>query len=87
MTRLDGKLIRVTLGKHATLSLADAREEARRVVTLAAAGKDPRQIRSEAKQKRREERRNSFDVCADEFCKDTLKGIYDRQPSENTAAF
>ena len=67
MTRLDGKLIRVTLGRHPSLSLAEAREEARRVVNLAAAGKDPRQIRSEAKQKRREERRNSFDVCADEF--------------------
>ena len=67
MTRLDGKLIRVTLGRHPVLSLADAREEARRVVSLAAGGKDPRQIRSEAKQKRCEERRNSFDVCADEF--------------------
>jgi integrase len=67
MTRLDGKLIRVTLGKHPALSLADAREEARRVVNLAAAGKDPRQVRAEAKQKRREERRNTFDACADEF--------------------
>jgi len=67
MTRLEGKLIRVTLGKYPALSLADAREEARRVVNLAAAGKDPRQIRAEAKQKRREERRNTFDACADEF--------------------
>ena len=67
MTRLDGKLIRVTLGKHPTLSLADAREEARRVANLAAAGKDPRRIRAEAKQKRREERRNTFHACADEF--------------------
>ena len=67
MTRLDGKLIRVTLGRYPALSLADAREEARRVVSLAAAGKDPRRLRFEAKQKRREERRNSFDVCADEF--------------------
>jgi integrase len=67
MTRLDGKLIRVTLGKHPALSLADAREEARRVVSLAAVGRDPRRIRAEAKQKRREERRNTFDACADEF--------------------
>src|SRR5262245_918234 len=67
MTRLDGKLIRVTLGRCHALSLAEAREEARRVVNLAAAGKDPRQIRSEAKQKRRDERRNSFSVCANEF--------------------
>jgi integrase len=47
--------------------LAEAREEARRVSNLAAAGKDPRQVRAEAKQKRREERRNTFDTCADEF--------------------
>ena len=67
MTRLDGKLIRVTLGKHPALSLTDAREEARRVTNLAAAGKDPRQVRAHAKQKRQEERRNTFGACADEF--------------------
>jgi integrase len=67
MTRLDGKLIRVTLGRHPALSLAEAREEARRTTTLAAAGKDPRLIRSAAKQKRQEERRNTFASCADEF--------------------
>ena len=67
MTRLDGKLIRVTLGRYPALSLAEAREEARRVVNLAAAGKDPRRIKAEAKQKRVEDRRNTFDACADEF--------------------
>jgi integrase len=67
MTRLDGKLIRVTLGRFPALSLAEAREEARRVANLAGAGKDPRHIRSAAKQKRRDDRRNSFAVCADEF--------------------
>jgi hypothetical protein len=67
MTRLDGKLIRVTLGRHPALSLADAREEARRTTALASAGKDPRLIRSAAKQKRQEERRNTFASCADEF--------------------
>ena len=67
MTRLDGKLMRVTLGRYPALSLAAAREEARRVVNLSAAGKDPRRIRAEAKQKRLQDRRNTFDVCADEF--------------------
>src|SRR5262249_22364389 len=67
MTRLDGKLIRVTLGRFPALSLAEAREEDSRVANLAGAGKDPRAIRSQAKQKRRDERRNSFAVCADEF--------------------
>jgi hypothetical protein len=32
MTRLDGKLSRVTIGRHPALSLADAREEARRTI-------------------------------------------------------
>jgi integrase len=67
MTRLDGKLIRVTLGRHPALSLAQAREEARRTMTLAATGQDPRHVRSAAKQKRQEERRNTFASCADEF--------------------
>lgn len=67
MTRLDGKLIRVTLGKHPALSLTDAREEARRVINLAAIGKDPRQVKAEAKQQRQEAQRNTFEACADEF--------------------
>jgi integrase len=67
MTRLDGKLIRVTLGKHPALSLAVAREEARSVMSVAASGKDPRQIRTEGKHKRQQERRNTFDACAEEF--------------------
>jgi integrase len=67
MTRLDGKLIRVTLGKHPALSLAAAREEARRALDLAAVGTDPRLVRAQAKQERQEERRNTFSVCAEEF--------------------
>jgi integrase len=67
MTRLDGHLIRVTLGKYPALSLAKAREEARNVINLAAAGRDPRLVRDKAKQKRQEERRNTFSACADEF--------------------
>ena len=47
MTRLHGKLIRVTLGRLPILSLADARDEARRVSTLAATGTDPRRVRAE----------------------------------------
>src|SRR5262245_65852633 len=38
MTRLDGKLMRVTLGRFPALSLAEAREEARRVANLAELG-------------------------------------------------
>jgi integrase len=67
MTRLDGRLIRVTLGRHPALALAEARDEARRAMNLAAAGKDPRSAKAEAKQKRQEDRRNTFDSCAAEF--------------------
>jgi integrase len=67
MTRVDGKLIRVTLGKHPALSLAQARDEARRVMNLAAAGRDPRRIRTDEKRKLEAERRNTFAACADEF--------------------
>ena len=67
MTRLDGRLMRVTLGRHPALGLADAREEARRAMNLASAGKDPRALKAEAKRKRQEERRNTFEACATEF--------------------
>ena len=67
MTRLDGKLIRVTLGKYPALSLAEAREDARRVVNLASVGKDPRKVKAQAQEKRREDRRNTLGACADEF--------------------
>jgi integrase len=67
MTRLHGKLIRVTLGKLPMLSLAEAREKARGVARLAAAGTDPRRLRAEAEQKLREERRNTFAACAADF--------------------
>jgi integrase len=67
MTRLDGRLIRVTLGKYPAVSLADARELARIAGRLAAEGNDPRILRTEAKQQRERERRNTFDVCVADF--------------------
>jgi integrase len=69
MTRLDGRLVRVTLGRYPVLSLAEAREEARKAMLLSASGKDPRLARAALKEKQSEERRNSFGVCAAEFLK------------------
>jgi hypothetical protein len=86
MTRLDRKLIRITLGKYPALSLADAREEARRAVHLSEAGKDPRQIRREAKQKRREDRRNTFEACAEEFLQKHAERRLRLSTSANTSA-
>ena len=43
MTRVHGKLIRVTLGRHPSLSLKDARAKAGEVIEIAASGTDPRE--------------------------------------------
>jgi integrase len=67
MTRVEGKLIRMTLGKAPAIPLAKAREEARHVMNLAAAGKDPRLEKTETKRKREKQRRNNFGVCSEEF--------------------
>jgi len=67
MTRLDGKLIRVTLGRFPALSLASAREEARNAIDLAAVGTDPRRVREQKKREREQERRNTFSACAEDF--------------------
>jgi len=39
MTRVNGKLTRITLGRHPAMSLTEAREKARAVVESAKAGK------------------------------------------------
>ncbi|MCH8311117.1 MAG: site-specific integrase [Chloroflexi bacterium] len=67
MTRVEGKLIRMTLGKARAMPLAKARDEARRLMNMAASGKDPRLEKSEAKRMREEQRRSTFGVCAAEF--------------------
>ena len=67
MTRVEGKLIRMTLGKARAMPLAKARDEARRLMNMAAAGQDPRLEKSEARRKREEQRRSTFGVCAQEF--------------------
>jgi integrase len=67
MTRLDGRLVRVTLGKYPALSLADARDQARSAARLAMEGKDPRALRADGKQARQQERQNTFGTCAADF--------------------
>jgi integrase len=67
MTRLDGRLLRVTLGRYPAISLADAREQARGAARVASEGRDPRLINAEAKRKRHEERQNTYRACAADF--------------------
>src|SRR5829696_1875216 len=44
MTRVNGKLTRITLGRHPAISLAEARAKARLAVEHARNGGDPRRI-------------------------------------------
>ena len=46
MTRLYGKQFRMALGRHGVISLAEARQKARNVLSLAQDGTDPRQSSS-----------------------------------------
>ena len=67
MTRIEGRLVRLTLGKYPAISLGEAREHARTAGRVVSEGKDPRLIRAEAKRKYHEERQNTFDACAADF--------------------
>jgi Arm DNA-binding domain/Phage integrase, N-terminal SAM-like domain len=67
MTRVHGKLIRVTLGRHPSLSLKDARAKAGAVFGMASAGTDPRDVERDRKQREREATGNTFGQVAQEF--------------------
>src|SRR5215213_10813023 len=67
MTRVDGKLTRITLGHHPALSLAEARDKARLAVEYARAGGDPRKIEAEDRRRKEKERHATFERVADLF--------------------
>jgi hypothetical protein len=79
MTRVHGKLVRVTLGRYhdskfkrtnggsPCLSLKDARAKAGEVIDLAAAGTDPRHVERERKECDRQAASNTFKQVANEF--------------------
>lgn len=67
MTRINGKLIRVTLGRHPAMSLGDARKRARQILRLASEGIDPRRIEQEKKDKARQDQANTFGCLAERF--------------------
>src|SRR3954462_4592086 len=52
MTRVNGKLTRITLGRHPGMSLTEAREKARTVVENAKSGRDPRLIEAEERRRK-----------------------------------
>ena len=73
MTRVDGKLARLTLGTYPALSLADAREKARGTARLVSEGKDPRTVAAEAKRQQDAERANTFEACAADFLRNYVE--------------
>ena len=81
MTRVDGKLTRVTLGRYPALSLADARDKARLAVEHARAGGDPRKIEAEERRRKEKERHTTFERVAALF----MTSYVERELRPNTA--
>src|SRR5215212_7131353 len=81
MTRVDGRLTRVTLGRHPALSLAEARDKARLLVEHARAGGDPRHLEAEERRRREKERHTTFEHVADVF----MTAYVERELRPNTA--
>ena len=81
MTRVDGKLARITLGRHPALSLAEARAKARLAVEHARNGKDPRRIAAEDHRRKERERQTAFESVAALF----MTSYVERELRENTA--
>lgn len=81
MTRVDGKLTRITLGRYPAVSLADAREKARIVVVHAKAGADPRELKAEERRQRQKERQTTFENVAAMF----MSNYVERELRPNTA--
>jgi integrase len=81
MTRVDGRLTRVTLGRYPALSLAEARDKARLAVEYAKAGGDPRQIEAAERRRKEKERHTTFERVAALF----MANYVDRELRPNTA--
>ena len=78
LARVNGKLQRFTLGSYPRLSLADARDQAERMLKDAAKGISPKDRELEERQKRQAQRLNCFGKVAAEFMDDHAKGLRTR---------
>jgi len=67
LTRLHGKLIRVTLGEWPILSLAQAHGKAAEVKRMAKAGVDPREVKRQEQTEAEDARKLTFEIMADQF--------------------
>jgi integrase len=78
LTRIDGKLHRFTLGAYPKKSLAEARDDAERVLKDAAKGISPNEREIEEKRKTQANKRNTFRAVAEEFMADHAKNLRTR---------
>src|SRR3954451_21798083 len=67
MTRVHGKLTRITLGRHPVMSLTESREKARAVVENANAGNAARMIEAKVRRRKVQERRAVFDRAMERY--------------------
>ncbi len=67
MTRVNGKLIRLTIGRHPATKLAEARKRAQEILGLAAEGIDPRHVEEAKRLKRQIDVENTFGRLAQQF--------------------
>ena len=77
-TRVNGKLQRYTLGAYPKLSLADARDQAERIIMDAAKGLSPKDREAEDRRKAQADRLNTFAAVAAEFMADHAKNLRTR---------
>ena len=78
LTRVNGKLQRFTLGAYPKLSLADARDQAERIIKDAAKGISPKDREAEDRRKAQADRLNTFAAVATEFMADHAKNLRTR---------
>src|SRR5690349_21160377 len=75
LTRIDGKLHRFTIGAYPRLSLAEARDQAERIIKDAAKGVSPQEREADERHKANTRRRNTFESVAIEFMADHAKNL------------
>jgi integrase len=78
LTRVNGKLQRFTLGSYPKLSLADARDQAERIIKDAAKGISPKDREAEERRRAQTAKRNTFASVAEEFMADHAKNLRTR---------
>lgn len=67
MTRVNGKLIRVTFGRYPALGLSGARIKARSIIEAASTGTDPRKLEEEHGRQHDAQARNTYGALTEQF--------------------